>query len=99
VFGHGYAVADVKYKVSGGEWPRSDLYQAIAFAEAFGTTEAAIVRFRPPSIAPRDDLSVGAKTVREISWISDEALAPAYCAEAFADEVAAWLSPPIALTA
>jgi hypothetical protein len=35
----------VKYKVSGKDWRRPDLYQAVVFAAGAGTVHAAIVGF------------------------------------------------------
>ena len=45
VFDAYLAVGDVKYKVYKGEWPRPDLYQAIAFATGFRSQIAVIVSF------------------------------------------------------
>lgn len=35
VFGSGEIVADIKYKIIGADWTRSDLYQIVAFGTAF----------------------------------------------------------------
>lgn len=37
--GPAVAVGDVKYKLAGGDWDRSDLYQVVAFATAFRVDE------------------------------------------------------------
>ena len=42
----GLAVADVKYKWKGTDWPRSDLYQIVAFAVEYRSKVAALIGFR-----------------------------------------------------
>ena len=50
VFDGGIAVRDVEHKVSDGTWNRSDLNQAVTFAEAFGCRDLALLRFRPRTV-------------------------------------------------
>src|SRR5205823_4838190 len=48
IIGYGEAIADVKYKLATANWLRADLYEIVAFAEAAGTSRAAVIGFRPP---------------------------------------------------
>lgn len=91
VFDGGRAIGDVKYKLSTGEWDRADLYEVIAFAEAYRASQGLILRFREPGVREIADLSVGAKTIHEVTWAVDPTLAPRDAANAVADEVAEWL--------
>jgi 5-methylcytosine-specific restriction enzyme subunit McrC len=91
LFDKGRAVADVKYKLSSGEWYRPDLYQVIAFAEAFRAPAAALLRFRRPGVPEMSELAVGDKRITEITWHADERLEPGEAAHHFAAETGAWL--------
>ena len=93
VFDAGRAVGDVKYKLSAGDWDRSDLYQAIAFAEAYRAERALIVRFRGPSTGPAPDLLVGGKAIHEVTWRSDAAVSASDAGIEVAEAVATWLGP------
>ena len=65
VFDHGAAVGDVKYRLAGADWSRPDLYQAIAFAEAFGTDDAIVVNFGHSTVhALADVMSAGSRSGR-----------------------------------
>lgn len=97
VFDGGRAIGDVKYKMSGGEWDRADLYEVIAFAEAYRAAQALIVRFRTPGVPTLADLVVGAKAIREITWMADASVHPVDAANAVADEVAHWLGDQMQL--
>jgi 5-methylcytosine-specific restriction endonuclease McrBC regulatory subunit McrC len=91
LFDKGRAVADVKYKLSSGEWHRPDLYQVIAFAEAFRAPAAALLRFRSPGIPEMTELAVGDKLITEITWHADDRLEPGEAAHQFAAATGAWL--------
>jgi 5-methylcytosine-specific restriction endonuclease McrBC regulatory subunit McrC len=91
VFDGGLAIGDVKYKLSAGDWERADLYEVIAFAEAFRSRRAVIIRFREPGISVTAELSVGDQSIRDVAWLSDPGIAAADAASSVADEVAAWL--------
>ena len=92
VFDRGVAIADVKYKLSTGDWSRPDLYQVIAFAEAFGAQYGAIVRFRASQTPRLPDLVVGSKRIREVTWLADDSQTPGVVADGLVNDVAAWLS-------
>ncbi len=68
MFDGGRAIGDVKYKLSKGEWDRADLYEVIAFAEAYRASQGLILRFREPGVPALAELAVGAKTVHEVTW-------------------------------
>jgi hypothetical protein len=97
VFDGGRAIGDVKYKLSRGEWDRADLYEVIAFAEAYRASQGLILRFREPGIPALAELAVGAKTVHEVTWAADPSVDPIDAANAVADEVAQWLGDRVQL--
>ena len=94
VFDGGRAVGDVKYKVSSGEWSRPDLYQTIAFAEAFGASHGVVVRFRHGSAPAAPSLVVGTQSIREATWPADVAIDPDDAADELADSVLDALPAP-----
>jgi 5-methylcytosine-specific restriction enzyme subunit McrC len=92
VFAGGRVVADIKYKVLGPDWMRSDLYQIIAFGTAFHATDAAILGFEHTALdkTPKA-LRVGGVQVRALCWNADPVLTAASSACEFGDRVATWL--------
>lgn len=92
VFDGGQAIGDVKYKLSRGDWDRADLYEVVAFAEAYRSNRGLILRFRNPAVPPLADLAVGAMSIHEISWVADAEVDPLDAANAVADDVARWLA-------
>jgi len=89
VFDDGQAVGDVKYKRAGTEWNRPDLYQAIAFAKAFGSQEAVVIDFAN-NAATRVVARVGSKAVHHFSWRTD--LPPDDALDALVLNVSRWLT-------
>jgi 5-methylcytosine-specific restriction enzyme subunit McrC len=91
IFGSIDAIGDVKYKLSGARWLRSDLYEVVAFATAARTSRACVVGFqhsggpRPPAVR------FGDTNVRFFSWNCDEELAPSEAADRLAKEIGSWL--------
>jgi hypothetical protein len=92
IIGASAAVGDVKYKVAGVEWNRSDLYQSVAFAAALRTRHAAVVTFLPPGAEQAPDLKLGDISVRQITWPADSALEPRLAEAKFIDAFASWLA-------
>jgi len=92
VFGAPSAVGDVKYKLSPGEWTRSDLYQLVAFATGFRVHHALLVRFREPAELRCHDLAVGDVHVSERTWPADPLIPAATAAAQFVDSVRDWIA-------
>lgn len=88
VFDGGRAVGDVKYKNGGASWSRPDLYQSIAFAEAFESAESAIIDF-VDGAAVRSPVIVGAKTIHHFLWRTD--ISPEAAVESLTMSVGQWL--------
>ena len=87
----GLAVADVKYKLSGNEWNRTDLYEVAAFAAGYQTPFAAIVDFRKPGTSPVASVPIGKISVVKVSWPADASLKPDEAASHVAGEFSMWL--------
>jgi 5-methylcytosine-specific restriction enzyme subunit McrC len=92
VFGAPSAIGDVKYKLSGGEWIRSDLYQLVAFATGFRVHHALLVRFREPIVVACRDLMVGGVHVSERTWPADPLIPAGTAAAQFVDGVRHWIA-------
>ena len=91
VFGGGRPSADVKYNCSATDWKRADLYQAVAFAAAFGTRTAALVGFRPGGTEPGRRVRFGEVEVRELAWDTDPCMTPLEAGDRLADDARRWL--------
>lgn len=91
VFNRRLAVADVKYKLSGTEWRRPDLYQAVAFAAAARAQYAAVIGFSASHRPSTPEVRVGEISVTSIDWQADERLAPDEAADDLARRVRTWL--------
>jgi 5-methylcytosine-specific restriction endonuclease McrBC regulatory subunit McrC len=90
VFDSGAAIADVKYKRARHEWRRPDLYQAVAFAEAYETSIAALIEFSP-TLEHLDPVQVGGIRVDHLVWVSDPSVPPEHAARLLCIDVRAWL--------
>src|SRR5262249_54950696 len=86
------AVGDVKYKTVTGDWPRGDLYQAVAFATAFKVGAACVISFRTSPAKGPPDLQTGDVRLVSRSWICGEDTPPSVAAELLAAEIDSWLS-------
>lgn len=74
VFGNTIAIADVKYRIFGKDWSKSDLNQVVTFATGFRTKAAAILGFAAENnFIPRPVL-VGDVQVTAFIWTSALAL-------------------------
>jgi 5-methylcytosine-specific restriction enzyme subunit McrC len=85
-----FAVGDVKYKVAE-QWVRSDLYQAVTFAEGFGVKNAAVIGFASENGSKLPSLTVGETHLYHFQWRTDSATPPAEAAKALVSEVDSWL--------
>jgi hypothetical protein len=84
------AVADVKYKLTSGEWARAELYQVLAFAAALRCQSAALINFNSGE-ERASEITVGDHRVRQISWqisLAD----PESAAEQLTHVVREWLA-------
>ena len=97
VFALDDAVADVKYKLSADQWSRADLYQVTAFAEAYGASHAAIVRFRDGAHAALAPLQVGGIRVSELTWPCDLDVTPTEAEVSLTRATEAWLNTAMPL--
>jgi hypothetical protein len=90
VFGRRSAVGDVKYRLNHGDWNRSDLYQTIAFAAAFRTTQGVVVNFVPPGKQPPVRVSFGEIAVSGLGWPAHKSLTTGAAVAHFTASVRAW---------
>jgi McrBC 5-methylcytosine restriction system component len=91
VFGRD-AIGDVKYKLVGQDWKRSDLYQAVAFATGYGVHHAAIVTFTAtPDPAPYE-VKVGNVGVRALMWDCSPTTTPADAARSIVAQAESWFA-------
>jgi 5-methylcytosine-specific restriction enzyme subunit McrC len=95
VFGPRLAIGDVKYKISGTEWERSDLYQAIAFAAGFRTIDAAIVNLGSLQAPSLPDVVAGNIRVRHLIWRADKELSADSAAAELGRQARNWLAEVI----
>ena len=86
------AIGDVKYKLSTGDWGRTDLYQLVAFATGFRVRHALLVRFRDPSVLTCSDLMVGDVRVSECTWPADSLIPASVAVTQFVHGVRNWIA-------
>ena len=92
VFGSTLAVADVKYRVLGKDWSKSDLNQVVTFATGFRTNSAAILGFSSGSVAPPRPVEIGSVKVKAFTWGAQEDIDPQESASVLAAALREWLS-------
>jgi hypothetical protein len=85
------AVGDIKYKVVE-EWVRTDLYQAVTFAEAFQTRNGAIIGFATEDRPELPPVIVGKIELTHFCWTASSDIAPQGAATFLADRVDRWLA-------
>jgi len=84
------AVGDVKYKLVGAEWDRSDLYEVVAFAAGYRVDRAIVTLFAEPGAAPLRSVSVGDHRVKCVCWPAAASRAPSDAAKQVAEAVRQW---------
>jgi 5-methylcytosine-specific restriction enzyme subunit McrC len=91
VFGS-IAVGDVKYKLLGKDWKRTDLYQAVSFATGYRVEHTAVVTFSPTSGQSVPSVQVGDVTLRAITWDCSHNSTPEASARSILDQATRWLT-------
>lgn len=91
VFGRGESVADVKYKVDWEEFPRPDLYQAVAFAAAYGSQRAGLISFKTRPRSLLVDAPFRSTVVRHLTWDASRDVAASEAADALVRATRSWL--------
>ena len=91
VFGS-LAVGDVKYKLTGSDWNRADLYQAVSFATGYRVRYAAVVAFSPAIGRCAPPLQVGTVSLRMITWDCSPSSMPEVSARSVLDQALAWMT-------
>ena len=76
LFDSGDAVGDVKYKILSGEWPRPDLYQLVAFATGFRSSEGILVHFASSDEYQLPSVRVGDVQLHAASWGANKEISP-----------------------
>lgn len=85
-----HAIADVKYKLSGSDWKRNDLYQVVAFACGFEVRHAALIEFVPPGGVTLAMVPVGQVRVRHFGWSADDTVMAEDAAAALRQKFGQW---------
>jgi hypothetical protein len=91
VFGSTLAVADVKYRLLGKDWSKSDFNQVVTFATGFRTNSAAVIGFSHGAVTLPRPVSVGAVKVRAFSWAAFSEADPKASASALTAQLHSWL--------
>lgn len=91
VFGSTLAVADVKYRLLGKDWSKSDFNQVVTFATGFRTKSAAVIGFSNGAVPLPRPVSVGDVKVRAFSWAALSEADPKASASALTAQLHAWL--------
>ncbi len=92
VFGEGAAIGDVKYKLGGAEWNRSDLYEVVAFAAGFCCERAVILNFRRGSDEGLPAVRLGDIEVTELAWHVATGWSPEASLARLAADLGNWLA-------
>jgi 5-methylcytosine-specific restriction endonuclease McrBC regulatory subunit McrC len=86
VFTPGNAVGDIKYKTFDKVWPRSDLYQSVAFAAAYKASLAIVVSFGTSESSSLPQVTFGDIDLFGVVWRTD--VSPQQAAHTAAERVA-----------
>jgi len=92
VFGSTLAVGDVKYRLLGKDWSKSDFNQAVTFATGFRTNSAAVIGFTTGAFTLPRPVSVGDVKVKAFTWGATLEVDPKVSATALTAELREWLS-------
>ena len=84
------AIGDVKYKLLGPEWERSDLYEVVAFAAGYRVPRAVVALFAEPGAPPLSPVQIGDHRVSQVYWPADSSLSADAANEQFTDQLRSW---------
>jgi hypothetical protein len=87
VFNDGSIVGDVKYKLLGESWSRSDLNQLATFAAGFRAPKGVLIGFSEGGHPLAKDLQVGNHHLRVVAWDVSGGLEPEQAAQQVVEEV------------
>ena len=90
VFGQDSAVGDVKYRILGEKWNRSDVFQLTTYAAAYETTLGILIGFSN-HLQEIDDLLVGPHRLRQFAWVASDDTDPSEEAARLAEAVVDFL--------
>jgi hypothetical protein len=96
--GHELRVGDIKYKLTGSEWNRSDLYEIVAFATAYRVERCALISFEIGLTGPLAPLSVGDIVVSDLRWDARATRSPQQAEQQLGTQLRSWLdqrTPPV----
>jgi len=88
------AVGDVKYKILDESWNRDDLYQVVAFAAAFKSTQAAIVSFVKSAGVLPPRVKLGDIEVTPLAWPASPDIMPEEAEKALVAAAITWFTTP-----
>ncbi len=91
-FAGGFAVGDVKYKIQGADWNRSDLNQIVTFVAAYDCAHGAVFAFREAGVEPLPILGVGSQTITSITWPYSDRIRPEQAADSVVESAHRWLN-------
>jgi 5-methylcytosine-specific restriction endonuclease McrBC regulatory subunit McrC len=84
------AVGDVKYKADWDAWPRSDLYQSVAFAAGYERRRAVVVSFGGDQLSDLETAVFGEIEVSHLQWRCNPNREPQESEAIFIEEARAW---------
>lgn len=86
-------VGDVKYKLYGSDWPRSDLYQSVAFAAGAGTARSCVISFVDQKVAALPAVRFNGIEVSHLIWDACASSDPTQSGVQLAEDCRKWLNP------
>ena len=82
---------DVKYQINKGEWIRSNLYQAVTFATAFGAVGGLVVTFGEDIPSLQQNIEIGTARFSQINWPILESFSPEQSEDSVILRIEEWL--------
>lgn len=85
------AIGDIKYKLTTDQWGRPDLYQSVAFAEAFSASRGVVISFSSSGIKRPPVANFGDISITSLSWPVGDNWDPSLAESALLSSVKEWL--------